>query len=139
MKPKALQKLILAILLTGVFATTDALAGDRQILQDDEGFCASLPLFEKQIVTQHIRESRAKLRQRQAELSTKVKNQNFSGLDIIITIALPGGLLYAALKHNYQLDERKQLELVTLEINQLSGDLLTFQSAASRLKVAAVN
>mgnify|MGYP001821125191 FL=1 len=54
-----------------------------------------------------------------------------------ITLVMPGGLLYAAVKRGNQLNERKTLSLVAEEINQLSGDLLTFQSSASSARIAA--
>ena len=139
MKVKVLNILVLTAILSGLLTATDALAEERQLLTDRDGFCSSLRLLNKQLLTRHIQESRTRLRQQQADLRAKVKNQRFSGLDTIITIALPGGLLYAAIKHNAQLDERRQLERVTREITQLSGDLLTFQSAASSLQVAALD
>jgi hypothetical protein len=138
MQPKKLKNLVLTLILTSFFTATDVTADNRVISEDNAGFCITLPLIDKQILTKRLSETCAKLRARQSDLRTKVKNQHFGSLDTIITIALPGGLLYAAIKRNFQLQERKQLKLITQEINQLSGDLLTFQSAASNLSIAAL-
>ncbi|MEN8168552.1 MAG: hypothetical protein ABFR65_13885 [Pseudomonadota bacterium] len=138
MQPKKLKTLVFTLILTSFFAATGVTAGNRVISEDNAGFCITLPLIDKQALTRQLSDTHVKLKAQQADLRVKVNNQHFSNLDAIITVVLPGGLLYAAVKHNFQLQERRQLKLISQEINQFSRDLLTFQSAASGLRIAAL-
>ena len=132
------KRSVFALMLACTIAVTEAPADQRFITQDSEGFCTTLPYLEKEAIARHIQESRLRMNERKLELEKRVKNQRFSVLDVAITLVMPGGLLYAAVKRGSQLKERKTLSLVTQDIKQLSGDLLTFQSADSNLRIAAV-
>jgi len=137
MKTPAIRAFIISILVTCCYATTNSVADDRFIQQDADGFCTSFRLIEHGTLTQRIRAGRSTLQQQQAALAQRVAKQKFSGLDALITIVMPGGLLYAAIKRGHQLEKRQELTQLTQDINQLTGDLLTLESVSGKLQLVA--
>ncbi len=136
MKSPAVKSLVMSLFVTCCFAATNGIADDRFIKQDTDGFCTSFRVVENGTLTKRIRAGRSTLQQRQATLAQRVSKQKFSGLDALITIVMPGGLLYAAIKRSNQLVKRQELTQLTQDINQLTGDLLTLESASGKLQIA---
>lgn len=139
MQPTTLKRSLIPLFLLCVFYTGNSLAEERVIISDPDGFSITLRLIDRQTLMQQIRETRLTLRGQEADLQERIEHHGFSPVDTLITVAMPGGLLYAALKQNNNMMERKTLATLTHEINQLSADLLTFQSAASGLRMVALN
>ena len=137
MKTTALKSIVISLLVTCSFTTTQSVAGDRFIQQDPAGFCTSLRLVEHETLTQHIRAGRSTLLRQQTALTQHVEKQKFSGMDTLITLVMPGGLLYAAVKHGKQLEKRQELKQLTQDIQQLTGDLLILESTSGKLQIAA--
>ncbi|MEN8178334.1 MAG: hypothetical protein ABFS39_06885 [Pseudomonadota bacterium] len=130
--------IVMSFIVACSFTSTNTLAEERFIEQDAEGFCTSLRLVEKIPLTQRIREWRAVLQEQHTALAERIEKLKFSALDTIITVVMPGGLLYAAVKSNNQLERRQDLTLLSEDIEQLSGDLHTLESTPGNLRIAAL-
>jgi hypothetical protein len=131
--------LLIALILGGIFTTTDTLAEERIIQQDPAGFCISLPQVEPISLTQHIREWRASLEAQQLALEERIERLKFNTMDALITLVMPGGLLYAIVKRSKQVQRRETLSLLTRDIEQLTGDLQTLGSVSVTMQVAALD
>jgi|GEM_PF-2131791 len=129
-------KTLIAFLFGMIILVPSAFAGERRLTQDDQGFCTSLPYLERAELSQHLEAVQLRLKARQANLTEQVNSQHFGIKDLIITLAVPGGSLYAIVKHKIQLDRRKELTQVTEEIDRLSIDLLAFEGAAPDVRIA---
>jgi hypothetical protein len=117
---------------------TNSFAEERFIVTDAEGYSTSLRMVDVKTLTQRIRTSRSTLQGQRDALAKQVAKQRFSSLDTLITIVMPGGLLYAAIKRGSQLEKRQDLAQLTQDINQLSGDLQSFEIAYGDLQIASL-
>jgi hypothetical protein len=129
---------MLTSLMVLLFSTSQVYADGLTVIQDDQGFCYTLEVLDNTTLTSNLIQARDEMRLKQANLENRVKTQKFSFLDTVITVVMPGGLLYAAIVRGKQKGREKQLALVNQDIHQLSADILTFQSAASKLQVASL-
>ena len=139
MRTSANKILLTALILGAVFTTTDTVAKERIIQQDQAGFCISLPQVEPISLTQHIREWRASLKAQQLVLEERIERLKFNAMDTLITLVMPGGVLYAIVKHSKQVQRRQNLNLLTRDIEQLTGDLQTLESVSVTMQVAALD
>jgi enhancing lycopene biosynthesis protein 2 len=138
MKTLAHQFILINLVLTLALASANVLATDRFILQDSQGFCTSLPQVEKITLTHHIREWRTVLLEQQRLLTERVEQLKFTTFDAVVTLVMPGGLLYAAVKQGNHLEKRQNLSLLTEDIAQLSGDLLALETTSDKLQVTTM-
>ena len=138
MKTLAKKFILMNLVLAFTMTSASVLATDRFVQQDSEGFCTSLPQVENITLTHHIREWRTNLLEQQQRLAERVEQLKFSALDAVITLVMPGGLLYAAVKRGNHLEKRQDLSLLTQDIEQLSGDLLTLEAISANLQIAAL-
>lgn len=120
------------------FTVGSSFAEDRFIEPDIAGFCTSLRAVELEGLAQRIRERRTTLQKQRSLLAKQVEKQRFSGLDTLITIVMPGGLLYAAIKRGNQLEGRQQFAQLNQDIHQLSGDLNHFEIAYGKMQIASL-
>ena len=139
MQAQTIKNLIMSFLITCLFVTTNSIAEDRFLRQDGEGFCISFRNVELDVLVQHIRQDRAFLQQQQKEQADMVEKQKFGVLDTIITIALPGGMMYAAIKTSKHYEQRQKLADLTEEINLLSGDLHIFETTNGKTRIAGLH
>ncbi|MDJ0805559.1 MAG: hypothetical protein QNJ78_01880 [Gammaproteobacteria bacterium] len=129
--------LLMSIVLTCTFTSTHTIGDQRYLMQDAEGFCMSLPMVENPTLTQRIRDWQTVLEAQRKILAERIEQLKFNSVDTIITLVMPGGLLYAAVKRSNQLERRENLALLTADLQQLDGDLNAFQSF-SNLQLAVL-
>ncbi len=84
-----------------------------------------------------IRRARAHLQERADSLSRYVDENGLGAKDVIITVVMPGGLLYAAYRKAKLHEAQQELVAVNADVNELGRDLLVFQ-AATELRLARV-
>ncbi len=76
--------------------------------------------------------------QRQNELTQQVEDKKLTVGDVVITIIIPGGLIYAGYKI-HKLEKTKDALLdVTTEISELSNDLIALQTQNTANKLLLV-
>ena len=127
--------LLLALMLQGAHAADN----DRFLMADSEGFVTTLPNVSEVTVTQHLLEMQQDLKTEIDLLSAEVKRKSFKAIDTLVTIVMPGGLLYAKLRHDsYKRSERRLLN-VSDRLDQISGELIAFQADNGEVMLAVVD
>jgi hypothetical protein len=105
---------------------------------DTDGFVVEIPAIDPQLLAEQLNDLRAELLLRRAELITEVADLELDGTDAIITVLLPGGLIYAGYRtHEYEV-ARRDLAEVTAEIDELARDLANFGSTLGLVAVQTV-
>jgi peptidoglycan hydrolase CwlO-like protein len=139
MTSKIRNPLLLIVLLMSALSQ-QVVADDRQmyIQQDSEGFCVSLRNVSDITITHHLQEMQVELETKISQLQIQVKKKSFKVIDTLITIVMPGGLVYAKLRHDSYKRSERALAEVNEELALISNDLIAFQSADGEFMVARV-
>jgi hypothetical protein len=128
--------LLITLLLCSALQCAQAADTDRLLIVDSEGFYTSLPNVSDVTVTQHLLEAQLELKIRLADLEQQLKRKSFKAIDTLITVIMPGGLIYAKLRLDSYKRSEQALALVNAELDQISGDLVAFQTESGELMVA---
>jgi len=105
---------------------------------DADGFVVEIPAIDPQLLAEELKDLQAELLLRRAELVTAVKDLALDGTDAIISVLLPGGLIYAGYrKHEYEM-ARHDLVEVNAEIEELAHDLSNFDVMLGAVAVRTV-
>jgi len=91
------------------------------------GYIYDIQKVDPQLLAQDVEKLRAAFIRRQHELTQLVENREFGAGDALITVVMPGGLLYAGYKKQQLEKAKTSLSVVTAEITELSNDLMAFQ------------
>ena len=102
------------------------------------GFYIDLPAVKAEQLLERVRDYRASLQHRQGEINQYLDENRFGVKDVLITIILPGGLLYAAIRKGDLEQAKLELAEITLARDELGGDLLAMQALAGELTVAGL-
>ena len=139
MTKKIHNPLLLIVLLFSALSQQVA-ADERQmyIQQDSEGFYVSLRDVSDITIAHHLQEMQVEMKTKISQLQTQVKKKSFKVIDTLITIVMPGGLVYAKLRHDSYKRSEQALAEVNKELKLISNDLVAFQSADGELVVARV-
>ena len=119
----------LVAMLFSTLTLQTAVAGDVPTVQapadiyvmagytDADGFVVEIPAIDPQLLAEELQELRAGLLLRRAELVTAVEELELDGTDAIITVLLPGGLIYAGYrKHEYEMARHDLVDGLPLAI-----------------------
>ena len=99
-------------------------------------FIVQLPGVDRETLIAHVEILRSQLIQRKQALVQIVADKKLDGGDALITIFMPGGLLYAGYKKVRYEQAANELSHVSADIEELSGDLLAMQSMSVPVAVA---
>jgi hypothetical protein len=129
MKTSMRQPLFLiALLLCPLMQCAQAEENDRFLIQDSEGFVITLPNVSDITITQHLIELQQDLKIELSLLKDEVQRKSFKAIDTLVSVVMPGGLLYAKLRFDsYKKSERK-MNQVNDELTQISGELVAFKA-----------
>jgi pyruvate/oxaloacetate carboxyltransferase len=94
------------------------------------GLTTNLPAPSKAQLKARLAELLARLRQRKAELSIDEEEARFGAKDAVITLVMPGGLLYAAFRQQQHHQTASQFEQVSAQLDELRSDLVAFRVVA---------
>ncbi|MCF6355189.1 MAG: hypothetical protein L3J26_08850 [Candidatus Polarisedimenticolaceae bacterium] len=108
--------------------TTHKKMGNEVQQSQHSDFITSLPYATTTEILQQINNTRSALSRRKAALSKTEKERAFTTKDSVISIILPGGLLYAAIIKLRHTEVKSQLHNVTKQLNELNQDLIEFRS-----------
>jgi hypothetical protein len=103
---------------------------------NDGGFYVDLPAVSPDKLMTLIRAYRTFLTRREAEIAKYLDENQLDAKDTLITIIMPGGLLYAAIRTGNLEQAKAELAEVTEDMEELSSDLLAMQAVAGELTVA---
>ncbi|MGB5178873.1 MAG: hypothetical protein WBP44_09115 [Gammaproteobacteria bacterium] len=99
-------------------------------------FIIQLPDVDREALVDQVRTLRSELIQRKQALLKSVADKQLDGGDALITIIMPGGLLYAGYKKLRYEQAKGELDSVSADIEEFSSDLLAVQSMAAPVVVA---
>jgi hypothetical protein len=95
-----------------------------------------LPDVDRELLAEQVSLLRSQLIARKQALVQSVADRQLDGGDALITIIMPGGLLYAGYKKARYEQARNELDRVSADIEEFSGDLLAMQSRSAPVVVA---
>jgi len=95
-----------------------------------------LPEVDRAALIEKIMTLRSQLIARKQTLVQMVADKQMDSGDTIITIIMPGGLLYAGYKKARHEQAKNELARVSADIEEFSGDLLAMQSSSAPVFVA---
>ena len=99
-------------------------------------FIIQLPDVDREALAEQLRTQRSQLIERKQSLVQSVADRQLDGGDALITIIMPGGLLYAGYKKARYEQAKHELDRVSVDIEEFSGDLLAMQSRSAPVMVA---
>ena len=130
-----IRRIVTAWLLLGIYSL-HAEAGDSLrifgtgmlYLVQDSGLVANFPAHDASATLQHVRSFQSNLQTRQTQCAENVENTRFKAHDTLITIVMPGGLLYAAAKKQQHEQAKQAYADITQQLQELQQDLAHFKS-----------
>ena len=99
-------------------------------------FVVQLPEVDREALIEQLRVLRSQLIERKQALILNVADKKLDGKDAVITAIMPGGLLYAGYKKVRYEQAKNELDRVSIDIEEYSGDLVAMQSRAAPVAVA---
>ena len=126
----------IALLFCCLQQGVQAADNERYLMQDSEGFTTSLPNVSDITVTQHLLALQQDLETQLSQLKQEVQRKSFKTFDTLVTIFMPGGLLYAKIRHDDYKQSKTQMHRVDESLSQISGELVTFQADNGELMIA---
>jgi len=118
------------LLLTAL--SSNCFAGElesREFISDSSGLTISLQQINHPLPLLELQQLQQDLFRQQINLLTQLTDMSFSAVDAIITIILPGGLLYAFNKKLNQHQAKNNLHELNDKILQLQVDINQIQLA----------
>jgi hypothetical protein len=125
------------VIISGVFLLKTAHA--EQVLvpvSDPDQFIIQLPNVDRETLIGKIELLRGQLIQRRQALEQVVAENKLDSSDVVITVLMPGGLLYAGYKKVRYEQAVDELAHVSAGIEEFSSDLLAMQSISTPVVVA---
>ncbi len=129
---------LIALLFCSLFSCAQAADNDRFLLQDNQGFVTSLPNVSDITVTQHLLELKQDLETEISLLNQEVQRKSFKAIDALVTVVMPGGLLYAKLRMDSFKRSEHRLNLISGELSEISDDLIVFQTDNDQLIISSI-
>jgi len=100
-------------------------------------FIIQLPDVDREALIEQVGALRSQLIQRKQVLVQSVADKKLNSNDAIITIIMPGGLLYAGYKKVRYEQARNELARVSADIEEFSGDILAMQPRSASVAIVA--
>jgi hypothetical protein len=95
-----------------------------------------LPQIDHQTLVEQVRILRSGLIQRKQELLQMVADKKLDRGDALITVIMPGGLLYAGYKQARYEQAKNELARVSADIEEYSSDILAMQTGIAPVAIA---
>jgi len=116
--------------------TGDKQGHNRGHTTNNGGFYTALPAVNNNQLIDLLRLYRAALEQREEEVSRYLEENRLDTKDMLITVIMPGGLVYAAVRKANLEEARDELTEITEDMDELSRDLLAMQVEVGELTLA---
>jgi hypothetical protein len=105
-------------------------------VSDQNEFIIQLPVVDFETLIARVEILRSQLIQRKQVLVQSVADMKLDGGDALITVFMPGGLIYAGYKKVRYEQAMNELDHVSADIKEFSSDLLAMQSTSVPVAVA---
>jgi hypothetical protein len=99
-------------------------------------FIIQLPDVDRETLIEQVEMLRGQLIQRKQALVQIVADKKLDSSDAIITVFMPGGLLYAGYKEVRYEQAKNELASISADIEDFSSDLLAMQPMPMQMAVA---
>ena len=117
-------------------SVTDAQNRNWTPTENEGGFYTSLPAVNNKQLVGLIRNYQEALTQREQEITRYLDENRLDTADVLITVIMPGGLIYAAVRKANLEEARAELTEITDDMDELSRDLLAMQAGTGELTLA---
>ncbi len=117
-------------------ATTDTQGPSFAPAANAAGFYVVLPAVDTEQLIDRISAHRASLTQREQQIRDYLEDHQLGAEDVLITVIMPGGLLYAAVRKANLQQAQAELDQINAAMDELSRDLVAMQALAGDLTVA---
>jgi len=107
--------------------------------ENAEGFVSNFPSLSRSELIRQLRELRTGLQSRKANLSAAEEEGRFDAKDAVITLVLPGGLLYAAYRQQRHHRIAAQEQEVSRQLEELKADLVAFRDISTDIVLASAD
>lgn len=131
--------LLIALLLFSLLNCAQAADNERFLMQDNEGFTTSLPNVSDITVAQHLQELQQDLETELTLLKDEVQRKSFKAIDTLVTVIMPGGLIYAKLRLDSFKRSEYRFNRVSDELERISGELIAFQADNGDIMIATLD
>ena len=129
-------------ILIAIFCTTlmlQAAHAEQAPVTDSNQLVIHLPDVDHELLIEQIKTLRSQQIQCKQALVKIVANKKLDSGDAIITVIMPGGLLYAGYKKaSYEL-AKNELARISADIEESTNDLLAMQSMSESVVVARLH
>ena len=119
---KLLNLLLLSTVFLSLFISQQAMAIENELINQGD-LIYDLQLVDPVFLAKDIENLIASLVKQQSELKEIVDNKKISTSDVVISLIIPGGMLYAGYRMHEQEKAKKSLLMVSEDIDDLSIDL----------------
>ncbi|MES9844731.1 MAG: hypothetical protein ABW131_08795 [Candidatus Sedimenticola sp. 6PFRAG5] len=109
---------------------------DMIYLDQADGFVTNVPVTGTNDLLGKVQHLKSELQEHKMQAAIQVETSKFSGQDALITVLMPGGIIYAANKKQRHQDAQAQLADVTQQLDNLESDLTMLKSATSKQTLA---
>jgi len=141
-----IRRIVTAWLLLGIYSmhaeADDSLkffgAGMLYLVQDN-GLVANFPAHDAPTTLQQVTSFHSNLQARRTRCAEELEDSRFKAHDTLITIVMPGGLLYAAAKQQRHEKAKQAYAKVSQQLQDLQQDLTHFKSASSETAFALLD
>jgi pyruvate/oxaloacetate carboxyltransferase len=103
-----------------------------------DGLVTVLPAQNSPEVLRNAQTFLKKLMQRQTQYAQQVEKTRFKTQDTLITIIMPGGLLYAANKQHQHANAKAAFDQISQQLDDFNDDLAGLKTLASRATLASL-
>jgi hypothetical protein len=117
-------------------ATTDTQGPIFAPAANAAGFYVVLRAVDTEQLIDRISAHRASLTQREKQIRDYLEDHQLGAEDVLITVIMPGGLLYAAVRKANLQQAQAELDQINAAMDELSRDLVAMQALAGDLTVA---
>jgi len=105
--------------------------------ESPRGLISNFPMLPRSELSRQVGERRAALQSRKAGLAAQEEQGRFDAKDAVITLVLPGGLLYAAFRQQRHHRIAARAQQVSSELEALQEDLVAFRAIPADTLVAS--
>ena len=141
-----MQRMLTVWLLLGIHAVQAEGTGapgldpsDTYYITQQDGLVANIPADDAPAILQHVRTFRSQLESRRARCAEDVESTRFKTHDTLITIVMPGGLLYAVGKQQRHSEAKQEYALVSQQLDDLKLDLARLKASTSEQAFALLD
>jgi len=132
------NRLIMSIaIFCGAFMLNTAYADQAPVPVNIPGrFIIQLPDVDREMLVEQVEKLRGQLIQRKQVLEQTVADNKLDSSDAIITVLMPGGLLYAGYRKVRYEQAKDELANISADIEEFSSDLLAMQPMSMQVAIA---